>query len=362
LGVSGQRNDAFEGIPLNNITVATFTDPGYQDPASSFNATIEWGDGTTSAGTVIQVTPGNYSVLGSHTYVDEPHVNNPNGIGSVVVSHGTLSAGVGGLFFVHEEPLPNGTQGTANQLWLSELYRDLFNRQIDSSGLASWANQLDEGVSRFQVVQWIEISPEYRTDQVQAVYGQYLQRSADPSGLASGVAFLQAGGTLEQLAGRLAGSPEYFQNRGGGTNSGFLAALFQDALGRPIDSCGAESWGAMLAGGVSRTQVALDILNSDEYHRNLVATYYNTFLDRSIDQTSQSSVNALNQGTPDQSIIAALVASPEYNAKINPPHQTDPFAIPVSGQTVAFGIPLLFSPWPFPPPPPGTAIPLASPT
>jgi uncharacterized repeat protein (TIGR01451 family) len=52
---------------LSNVTVATFTHANGVEPASAFGATINWGDGTTSAGT-ITLSGTTYSVVGSHTY------------------------------------------------------------------------------------------------------------------------------------------------------------------------------------------------------------------------------------------------------------------------------------------------------
>lgn len=51
-------------------TVATFQDPGSTENPSAYAATIDWGDGTTSAGTITG-SNGNYTVIGSHTYADE---------------------------------------------------------------------------------------------------------------------------------------------------------------------------------------------------------------------------------------------------------------------------------------------------
>jgi len=48
-------------------TVATFTDSDTSNVASDFSATIDWGDGTTTAG-VITDTAGAISVSGTHTY------------------------------------------------------------------------------------------------------------------------------------------------------------------------------------------------------------------------------------------------------------------------------------------------------
>src|SRR5262249_48747056 len=56
---------------LSNVTVATFTHGnGYEGP-SSFSATINWGDGTTSAGTITQ-SGTTYSVTGSPRHQRNP--------------------------------------------------------------------------------------------------------------------------------------------------------------------------------------------------------------------------------------------------------------------------------------------------
>ncbi len=52
---------------LTNFTTATFTHANGVEPASAFEATIDWGDGTTSPGT-ISLSGTTYTVKGSHTY------------------------------------------------------------------------------------------------------------------------------------------------------------------------------------------------------------------------------------------------------------------------------------------------------
>ena len=64
-----------EYTPLNNVTVLTFSDGNTGSPACpgagcDFVATIHWGDGTASAGTVTGPLGGPYTVTGSHTYTD----------------------------------------------------------------------------------------------------------------------------------------------------------------------------------------------------------------------------------------------------------------------------------------------------
>jgi hypothetical protein len=129
----------------------------------------------------------------------------------------------------------------------------------------------------------IESSLEYRTEVVQSLYGQFLHRSADPGGLNAFVTFLGAGGSVEQVASVLAGSLEYYQTRGGGSDTGFIGALYQDALQRSADPSGQARFNQALSGGISRNQIAAAILASAEYHQDLVQNIYQRFLRRPAD-------------------------------------------------------------------------------
>src|SRR5262249_21330138 len=71
---SGIFFTATEGY-LFNGTVASFTNTGYPDnPASDFAATIDWGDGTTTTGTV-SGGAGVLNVSGSHLYLSSATFN-----------------------------------------------------------------------------------------------------------------------------------------------------------------------------------------------------------------------------------------------------------------------------------------------
>src|SRR5207253_3065424 len=54
-------------LSLSNVEVAAFTEADTTDTSSEFSATIFWGDGTSSSGTV-SGSAGLFHVLGSHTY------------------------------------------------------------------------------------------------------------------------------------------------------------------------------------------------------------------------------------------------------------------------------------------------------
>jgi uncharacterized protein (TIGR03118 family) len=206
---------------------------------------------------------------------------------------------------------------TANQRFVSQVYLDLLHRPVDSAGLNTWSGILDQGISRTTVVSMIETSTEFRADEVSALYTQFLHRAADPAGLATFTNQLASGMTLEQVAAELAGSPEYFQRRGGGTNDGFLSALYQDALHRAIDPTGQAGFGMALANGTTRGQVAASIFGSQEFLQDDVQGFYRTLLHRATDPTGLNTfVTELQQGAMDQQVIAQIAGSAEFFADV----------------------------------------------
>ncbi|HVC97874.1 MAG TPA: choice-of-anchor Q domain-containing protein, partial [Pirellulales bacterium] len=62
---------ATEGAALTGTTVATFAAPGPAAAAGDFSATIEWGDGSTTAGSVSGTAATGFTVVGTHTYAEE---------------------------------------------------------------------------------------------------------------------------------------------------------------------------------------------------------------------------------------------------------------------------------------------------
>ena len=59
-----------EATALNNVQVATFTDPDPNDNDNEYHATITWGDGQVTTGSVAGGS-GSFTVTGSHTYQEE---------------------------------------------------------------------------------------------------------------------------------------------------------------------------------------------------------------------------------------------------------------------------------------------------
>jgi hypothetical protein len=290
-------------VPVNvaqtNLLVATFTDSGGPEPVSTYRATIDWGDGTAASAGTITLQGTTFRVTGNHTFTVP-------GRPTVVVAIADRGNGTA-------TPRSTVIVGTANERFVAQAYLDLLERPVDPGGLASWTARLARGDSRATVARQLMNSSEYRTVLVRKLYQSILRRPADTNGLNSFVAQLGRGSTIEQVKSSLYGSGEYFTNRGGGTNSGFLSALFQDALGRAIDPSGLANFTQQLTHGVARSTVALRVLTSREGYEVLVKGIYLRYLRRAADAGGLNNfATSLQHGSRDEDVIASLVGSQEY--------------------------------------------------
>jgi len=237
----------------------------------------------------------------------------PNG--RVIVA-GTSDQGVA-TDFALARFLPDNV-GLPNQRFVEQIYWDLLRRPVDSSGLAAWTGPLDQGRSRLQIVTAIQSSPEYHTIKVQDLYQLVLGRTPDASGLATWVSFLNGAGTAEQLEAILLGSAEFFVAHGSDNNAGFLPALYQLILQRPIDSSGAQTWGqALQSGALSRQAVAAALLASPESDQLEVQSLYMQFLRRTADPGGLDTfTTALQRGVNNEQVALILMGSAEYLSRV----------------------------------------------
>jgi uncharacterized repeat protein (TIGR01451 family) len=112
-----------EHATLTGVTLATFTFPG-GGPASSFSATIDWGDGSSSAGTIVPSGAG-FAIVGTHRFHDEQTL-----MVTVTVTNGSTTATAKVLGLVDEAPLPPGVPNTPQTNLIDETMDHLFDGQV----------------------------------------------------------------------------------------------------------------------------------------------------------------------------------------------------------------------------------------
>jgi uncharacterized repeat protein (TIGR02543 family) len=202
-------------------------------------------------------------------------------------------------------------------LWLDQVFVDLLHREADRASLDAYFPRLVGGLPRPGAALEVLRSAEYRTMLVQSYYTGFLHRPATPQEVALGVAMLAAGATDEDVAATILGSPEYLTSRGGGTNAGFVAALYQDLLGRAPTSAEQAQFGTAFANGATRAQIALQVLRSAEYRTRLIRGWFQAYLDRApTDAELAAYLARFAAGETDEQLQASILGSQEYFDKL----------------------------------------------
>lgn len=311
----------FEGAPLNNVPVATFTAGDGSLPASQFSAVISWGDGSITNGTVTEFGT-TYIVTGSHTYADE------NKFPLIV---GITETGAGPTFAVSQARiaplLPDGTQGTPDQRYVYEVLQDTLQRPISMDEVNFWTGQFIKNHEDRQTFGYIllEVTPpyEYRRGEIESAYQTFLHRAADPAGenyflnLVNSTQGIHSGpGTERRTSAILMSSQEYYVNRGGGTNAGFITAIFEDVLKRAPDAPALAFYEQELAMGVTHVELAGQILNSIEAETRSINNLFERYLDRPADPAGlQAFLFNLSQGYGTENNTETILDTDEYYNK-----------------------------------------------
>jgi subtilisin family serine protease len=200
----------------------------------------------------------------------------------------------------------------AISLYVTSVYSHLFHRAPDPVGLATWTGALDRGTPRIAVANDITSSAEYRSGLITASYRTFLGRDPDPQGLQFWLGAMGGGLTIQQMEAGFVASPEFYQ-AAGGTPDTWVTSLYTHVLGRTPAPSEVAFWVARVAGGSTRTSVALGFLLSTEHLASVINGYYEDLLGRGIDPSGQSTwVAAIQRGTRIEAVIGAIIASPEY--------------------------------------------------
>jgi hypothetical protein len=282
--------------------VATFTDGNPSAFAGEFSATIGWGDGTISDGTVLANGNGGFDVQGGHTYgaagrfgVDVTITRRSSGTQAHVASTALV--------------------GSINERFVAQVYRDVLRREAEQEGLDFWCATLERGASRAQVVDAIQASRERLSLIIRSLYTELLDRDADPEGHDYFVNRLLEGAELAQVVESFLTCDEYLDNLAEPTDLAYLQALLEDVIDEdfPIDDEALEALLDLLAGAEGHADAVEALFALEQFAEGLVDSLYEEFLDRASDDEGREFFAAsLLAGATQADVIAALVSSAEY--------------------------------------------------
>jgi hypothetical protein len=298
----------------------------YQQFSGNANTVINGGGGT-----VISLTQGTTITSASTVLQNNAHIDVITWLTARFAPLGSLGAleqqaqtTIPALAFLHVSPpgpsplpvAPITPNSTAWQNYVSAAFHDVFGGASLTELSPRVAQLLD--MSRTNFSNALVHSDEYYEDVIiTPAYQKYLGRAPDAGGLAFWTKQMEAGLTDEALEAGFIGSDEFFTTQGGGTNSGWVDALYQKLLGRPADAAGKAFWLAQLAAGETRAQVAFGFTSSVEREQQRVTADYQTFLGRAPDAAGLDFwVTQFAEGhLTNEDVIAGFLASDEYFAK-----------------------------------------------
>ena len=219
---------------------------------------------------------------------------------------------------------------------IARLYYGLLDRAPDAAGLQGWEGALANGTSLTQVAQAFLGSAEYQAgtvgqgnaQYVQGLYQSALGRAAEPNGLQAFAGGLDTGTlTRAAVADDILTSNEFQGDQAGQTNSAYVNAVYEAALGRPADQAGLQGWDNALASGTSRASVAQDIVGSAEFQQNVTtpgqAAFVNALYQGALGGNAdagglQANENALNGGATLASVALGVTQGAQAPGHLAP--------------------------------------------
>ncbi len=289
-----------ELVPLTNVPVATFSYAHTTPPAADFTATIDWGDGETSAGSVT-LSGTTYTVFGSHVYLSGGTFST-----KTTVTEHSVSTVIDGSAAIAPADTPH-------ERYVKAVFQDVLGRSVDPTGFAYWTQRLDAGSPKSSVAKAIAHSDEYYANFViKPAYLKLLSRAADDAGVQHWTKLMHDGLTDQQLEAKLVSSNEFYQNSGG-TDAAWVDAVYHLLLRRQADAAGEAYWSGQLAAGQQRSTIAERIAGSQENNAQLINEDYFHYLGRAADPDGQAYwLEQFAAGKTNEDLIAGLTGSVEY--------------------------------------------------
>lgn len=205
-----------------------------------------------------------------------------------------------------------GPVTSANARYIADAYQTLLGRPADDAGLDYQLARLAAGGDRTrEAMAWsLAFSPEGSGLEVTRAYSDLLGRAPDGAGATYWTAHLQGHGVVD-LRVLLLSSDELRLRSGGGTDTGWVGALYSAVLGRGPDTDGQQYWLGRLQAGVPRALVAASIYQGDEALGRRVQALYTEILGRAATGPEQTGGVATIRATDERNLRATLIASDE---------------------------------------------------
>jgi hypothetical protein len=260
--------------------------------------------------------------LGSKTLTPTTGTATPSvSTGTATLSVSTLPVGPESITAVYsgDSNFAGGTSpavamvvGSRSELFVNQVYLDATG--VPSGELeAYWVALINGGYPPKLVSKYIVNTLPARTAAVNNSYETLLRRPATLPEVTR--ALTSKNPTLNALDANLLGSKEYYQTQGGGTINGFLTALAEDWLGTSFSPRTQARLAGQLRRGVSRHQVAQEVISSPSGVTAELDNLYERILGRPASRKEVSRFGPLIKRGQVSQVAVALFGSVEFTKK-----------------------------------------------
>jgi hypothetical protein len=192
-------------------------------------------------------------------------------------------------------------------------YSDVLGRTPSETDLNYWVGRIASGMSRVEMANAFNNSDEYRIYKTKEAYNRALRRDPEPTGAAYWLGALQRGQlSPENVYSTFLATDEMFNVQGGGTNSGYITAMYQDLLGRAPDQEGLNYWTNRLNKGEPRRAISDSIWYSPEKYNVRVNDAYQLLLGRPADAGAQAYWSQIARQYGPTAMRSMIMSSDEY--------------------------------------------------
>jgi uncharacterized protein (TIGR03118 family) len=284
--------------------VAAFASTAAGASPADFTATIAWGDGTSSAGSVTAAPGGGFLVVGSHVYAEEG-----NDTVTVVISDNSgNTATASEKATVLDSPLKaHGVriEGTTSANSTFVLANPLLATFVDAGGPGPAANYT-------ATIDWGDGST--------TTAGIALSSDGTTFDVTGSHTYTQSGRftatvSIEDDGGTMATATTIVINghTAADDNSAFVQGAFNNLLDRAADSGSLSAFNKAIANGMSPSTATQAITGSDEYLEGVIQQAYRDYLGRAAESMGlQFWLFQMRHGLTEAQMDAAFIASPEF--------------------------------------------------
>lgn len=229
-----------------------------------------------------------------------------------------------------------GAATQADGCFVMRSYQVFLDRDADAHEIQWWTAAFASGQPHHRLSNDLAASDEWLSVEVAKVYRRALDRDPDAAGLAHWVGRLRAGAMVTAIASLVYGSDEFHQ-RSGGTDAGFVDALYDRILDRDPDPAGAAFWRDETA-RIGRDLVAGRFFASPESRADRVTALYQDLLGRAPDAAGLAHWVDQLLRVNDVRLAVLLASSSEFHERaqpgcdLPPPPPPPPATYTVSGR------------------------------